>query len=254
MKNGDLTAAIAALDPVPSAATAERECLPERELTLSRIRARRRRARTRSALVAAAVLAIALAIPALAVSGRLVPLFGFSNPGTSVDERTADLRTASALVLTGTRPGTLRLLASRGGVGVYIGRGERDGLCLFLGPPDGRLRGGLSGGCMAVVPAGFPSPQEPVIDTTLFAYRPGEVGEQVVRLAGIAADGVAKVQVLGIDCRVVAETPVVDNVYVADDLPSAPAVAIEALDKNGNRVFLDRLRFWDDSACARAAG
>jgi tRNA (Thr-GGU) A37 N-methylase len=93
-----------------------------------------------------------------------------------------------------------------------------------------------------------------VIDTTLFAYRPGEVGEQVVRLAGIAADGVAKVQVLGIDCRVVAETPVVDNVYVADDLPSAPAVAIEALDKNGNRVFLDRLRFWDDSACARAAG
>jgi hypothetical protein len=41
---------------------------------------------------------------------------------------------------------------------------------------------------------------------------------------------------------------------VAGDLPSTPAVAIEAIDQDGKPVFLDKLRFWDKSACATSGG
>jgi hypothetical protein len=89
---------------------------------------------------------------------------------------------------------------------------------------------------------------------TLFEYRPGTVGEEVGRLAGVAADGVAKMEVLGMDCQVITEAPVIDNVYLTTDVPKKPAAAIVGLDATDKRVYLDKLRFWDQSSCATNGG
>jgi hypothetical protein len=62
------------------------------------------------------------------------------------------------------------------------------------------------------------------------------------------------VQVLGLDCSVIAEAAVVDNVYLNADAPDQPASGIQALDDRGERVYLKKLRFWDKSACARGSG
>jgi hypothetical protein len=147
----------------------------------------------------------------------------------------------------------VKLLAARAGIGIYVARDGRGDLCYFAGPPNRNSLGerGLSGGCLnAAASQQFPSPAHPVIDMSAFVYRPGAIGEEVRRLAGIAADGVAKVEVLGLDCQIVTEAPVADNVYASSDLPKTDAVAIRGLDENGKRVFLFKMRFWDKSACA----
>jgi hypothetical protein len=51
--------------------------------------------------VLTAIVALALTIPALARSGVLGSLFGFSNGGTPVDEKTMGLSAATSLNLTG---------------------------------------------------------------------------------------------------------------------------------------------------------
>jgi hypothetical protein len=251
-------AAFAGLNPVPAERIARLERGPERERTHALIVARRDepakhgpRLRRRRAVIAAIALAVVLAVPALALSGQLGSLFGFANEGKSVDTSNLDLQTASALDITGARPGTLKLLASRAGVGIYAARDKSGNLCYFLGPPQRPDERGLGGGCLnAEASARFPSPEQPVIDMTAFVYRPGATGERVTRLAGVAADGVARVQVLGVECGVIAEAQVVANVYVNADVRDQAAVGIQALGDSGERVYLKKLRFWDDSACA----
>ena len=245
---------LVAVNPVPPERLATLDEAPERERTLALIRARRaeparpKRAGLRRAALGLAALA-ALAVPSLALSGQLGSLFGFSNQGASVDESKLDLHTASALGTAGAR-GTVKLLASRAGIGIYVAHGANGQLCYFVGPPNGPDQRGLSGGCLnAAASAKFPSPEEPVIDMSAFFYKPYTIGEQISRLAGVAADGVAQIQVLGLDCDVIAEAPVVDNVYASTDVPAKPAVGIAGVDANGKRVFLFKLRFWDRSAC-----
>jgi hypothetical protein len=208
------------------------------------------RLRSRRAAIVVTALTAALTLPALALSGELGALFGFSNQGTSVNEANVGLRAASALETTGAS-GTLKQLAARGGVGIYVSRDASGDLCYFVGPPSGHLDRGLSGGCLnAAASREFPSPEQPVINMSAFVYRPGTVGEGISRLVGVAADGVAKIQVLGLDCQVIAEAPVIDNVYARTGIPTTPAVAIVGLDQGGQRVYVDKLRFWDKSACS----
>jgi hypothetical protein len=256
MKTTDPIELFAALNPLPAGEVEALERSPERERTLALINARRSESvkkagigARRVALVAIAF-ALVLAVPALALSGQLSSLFGFSNQGGSVHE--IDLRAASALDLTGAKPGTLKLLGSRGGVGIYFARDKGGDRCYFLGPPSGHLDRVLSGGCLnATASRSFPSPEQPLINMSAYVYpvSPSTPYEGITRLAGVAADGVTKVQALGLDCRVVAGATVLDNIYVGD-VPRVPAVAIQALDLNGRRIFLDKLRSWDRSACA----
>jgi len=261
----DPLAVLADANPYPPDRIAALERAPQRERTWALILARcgeQRGARSslakltpRRVAIAAAVV-IALAVPSLALSSQLGSLLGFSNRGTSVDKRKIDLNAASALDTTGASKGTVKLLSARAGIGIYVARDDRGNLCYFAGPPNRNRLGerGLSGGCLnAAASRQFPSPAEPVIDMSAFTYRPGAVGEEVRRLAGIAADGVAKVQVLGLDCQVVTEAPVADNVYAGSDLPEIPAVAIRGLDENGKQVFLYKMRFWDKSVCESTA-
>lgn len=242
MKNIDVLEAVAALNPYPDLAALENP--PERDRAFARVLARRgERARLlpRRAAVAAIVLAMALALPALAISGRLGSIFGFSNAGKRVAR--VDLRSASALDLAGA--GKVRLLATRDGIGVYTATGAGGERCFFIGPPRMPDRRGLGGGCLnAQASARFPSREEPVVDLSAFVYVPYSKDEQVRRLAGVAADGVATVEVLGSDCTVIARTPVQDNVYATADVPAEPAAGIRALDRNGATVYLMKLRFW----------
>lgn len=248
--------AFAALNPFPFAQLPELESAPERGHTFALIRARRNapvartHLRPRLAAVAAIGLVTALAIPAFAFSRQLNSLFGFSNEGTSVDKSGLDLRTASALDTAGVNGG-VKLLASRPGVRIYVAHGEGRKLCFFVGSPNGPDGRGVSGGCRnAAASANFPSPAQPVVDMSAFFYEPRALGEGITRLAGVAADGVARIEVLGLDCEIIAEAPAVDNVYARSALPDIPAVAIVGLSADGRQVYLNKLRFWDRSACA----
>ena len=259
LKLTDPLTLLARANPVPACDVEVLALRPDYERTYALIAARRSepppapRRHRRLAVVFAALLA--LAVPAYAFSGEIGSLFGFSNEGTSVDSGHIDLNSATALAVTGVAPGTLKLVASRAGIGIYAARSGSGNLCYFVGPPNGPDERGLGGGCLnRLASAEFPSPKEPVIDMSAFAYRAGAAGERITRLAGVAADGVATVEALGSDCRRLASVPVVDNVYAAADVPDAPAAAIQALDGNGNVLYLEKLRLWNKSACASGIG
>jgi hypothetical protein len=212
-------------DQTHRADTAARRGLPRRRLA-----------------VAVAVAAVALAIPALALSGLLSSLFGFSNQGTPLPR--GDLSHVSVLLhpvlhITGATPGSLVQLASRDGWTFYAGRTPNGDICYFDQPAaqnpkaTWKLIGG--GACTNAAGKGdFPSPTLPVFG--MFGFYNNV---HIERLAGVAADGVASVQVLALsDCHVVATAPVIDNVFIADNLPlTIPEAQIVARDANGNVVW-----------------
>lgn len=238
----------ARLNPISAQQLDELARGPARELTSARITARRdvlsRRTRRlpRRRLAAALMIAtVALAVPALAFSGVLDSLFGFSNNGTPVAED--NLSNATALALSGATSGSFVQLAARDGVGIYAARTESGNLCYFTGPMNQSdlKTTGIGGGCMnAAASAKFPSPSQPVVDLSTFEARPPDAiaHPRVHRLAGVAADGVKSVDVLALaDCQIVASAPVIDNVYAADNLPTTAAALIVARDATGNAVW-----------------
>jgi hypothetical protein len=221
---------------------------PEREMTSARITARRdvlsrhtRRLPRRRLAAALMIATIALAIPALAFSGVLDSLVGFSNHGTPVAED--NLSNATALALSGATSGSFVQLAARDGVGIYAARTASGNLCYFTGPMNQSdlKTTGIGGGCMnAAASAKFPSPSQPVVDLSTFEARPPDAiaHASVHRLAGVAADGVKSIEVLALaDCQIVATTAVIDNVYAADNLPATAAGVIVAHDASGNAVW-----------------
>jgi len=234
----------AQLDPLTADRLSDLADGAARETTFARIAARRdsspARARSvpRRGLTIAAAAALALVIPALAFSGVFTSLFGFSNHGAPVE---GSLSAVHGFDLSGAKPGSVVQLAARGKVGVYGAKTAAGGLCYFIGPANqGKLKSeGLGGGCMnARASARFPSTAQPVVDISLYALAPGEAGPSIEQLAGVAADGVASIQLLALsDCRVIAATPVTDNVYVANDLPTVPEAQIVARDASGNAVW-----------------
>jgi hypothetical protein len=234
----------ARLNPISHALLDELAESSQRETTFARVAAQRgatspgTRRLTRRRLVAAVVVAVALALPALALSGVFGSLFRFSNRGTPVK---GSLSAVTGFNLSGAKSDSAVQLAARGGVGIYGARTSAGDLCYFVGPADQtKLKSqGLAGGCMnAAASARFPSAAQPVVDMSLYALAPGELGPSIQRLAGVAADGVASVQLLALsDCRVVATAPVIDNVYAEDNLPLIPEAVIVARDASGNAVW-----------------
>jgi hypothetical protein len=220
---------------------------PERDTTFVRIAARRGglSARTRRlprrGLALTVVVALALAVPALAFSGVLDSLFGFSNHGTPVGQD--DLSSVSGFHLSGATSGSFVQLAAHDGVGFYAAKTATGNLCYFIGPMNRSdlKTEGIGGGCMnAAASAKFPSLAQPVVDMSTFQAPPPDAIAHagVQRLAGVAADGVKSVEVLALaDCHIVATAPVIDNVYVADNLPATAAAVIVARDASGNAVW-----------------
>jgi hypothetical protein len=235
----------ARLDPVSAERLDDLADGPEREATFARILARREGSPARAPrvprrrLVAAVAVALALAIPALAFSGALDSLFGFSNQGTPPTQDVQWIVT-DILRFTGEKPGSVVQLASRQGWTFYEARTTRD-VCYYVAPPprsesDGipNLRGGDCKG--AAGDADFPSPSRPIYNMSHYLGVPPKMN--VVTLVGVAADGVASVQVLArADCRAVVTAPVIDNVYLADNLPLVPEAQVVARDAGGHVVW-----------------
>ena len=192
----------------------------------------------RRRLAAAVVIAVALAIPALAFSGVLGSLFGFSNHGTPVtgDDQAV---VSEVRMITGETPSRVVQLASRDGWTFYAAQTSND-VCYFDESPSNSQivpnPVGIGGGSCknAAGEANFPSPPRPVFNMSTYFNN-----TYINRLAGVAADGVASVEVLALaDCRVVVRAPVIDNVYIADNLPTnTPEAQIVARDAKGNVVW-----------------
>lgn len=208
-----------------------------------------RRLRARRGVLIALAAVVALLVPALALSDKLADFFAFTNKGEPVAQASLSLDAATSLEITGAA-GDVVVLASRDGVGVYQAAGANGEKCFYVGPPDGHLNRGLSGGCMSRAnSSGFPSPAQPIINMTGFKARKGVPGETVLQLAGVAADGVARVQVIGADCQVLAEALVIDNVFVNTSIPNERAVGIIARGHSGERVYLQEMRGWEQAQC-----
>jgi hypothetical protein len=253
-KNIDALALLANVNPVAPSEVAALATSPEFDRTYALIRNRRGegmrarrdfRASTWRRYALASAMLVALAVPALALSDQLGNLFGFSTEGTPADATKVDLHFASQLAGVGADT-NVRLLDTRDGVSFYVARGTKGTLCLATASANAAAPTGLSAsfGCMSPAAAAkFPSPEEPVWSMTAYMSPVGgpTAGVFVTRLAGFAADGVASVEVVAKDGRMIAKTNVDKNVFLATDIPQVPIRALVARDAAGKIVWQESL-------------
>jgi hypothetical protein len=83
-------------------------------------------------------------------------------------------------------------------------------------------------------PPYFPSPEMPVLDLSTVGMDRGDAEMHYIRVAGLAADGVASIGIVNHDGAVIERLPVRANVYGADSLPTATGVGLVALDQGGH--------------------
>lgn len=194
----------------------------------------RLRLRLRRSYVAIAIATAVLLAPALALSGALGDLFGFSSSGTAPTVPIAP-DSLSILSRVGSTPDVVRLLATRDGQAFYAARSASGQLC--VGVADAAVAA-LSFEQLQCTRGGgdaFPSPTVPVLQTSPVYGQEGSNDVFVQQLAGFAADGVAKVQVTG-PSGVVASADVSDNVF-AVSVPNQPVTSIEALAQDGTKIW-----------------
>jgi hypothetical protein len=191
----------------------------------------------------------AAAVPAIALSGTLGSLFGFSSSGSAVDEATVDLRDASALESSGAA-GTVRLISTREGVAFYVAHSKEGGFCPFTGPADQARPSFWQFGCMNAAAADyFPSPAHPVLDLSpSYTSSPKTGIVWITQLRGFAADGVKTIEVLDSNGAVLAKVPVTDNVYAGPLMSHTPgqggigpAKTMVGLDENGSQVWTNTI-------------
>lgn len=82
----------------------------------------------------------------------------------------------------------------------------------------------------------FPSADLPILDMSLRMMTPTE-SATFKRIEGFAADGVAKVDVVRPNGSVALSIPVVNNVYLAPDVPSGVLAELVAVDANGTALY-----------------
>jgi hypothetical protein len=201
----DVIARLAAANPVPTGAAVH-------EPAPLRLAPRR--------TTVAVALAAAVAIPAAAYAGRLADVLGISNGGTSVstDEvlpGQSGLDRAMQELNVGS---TMQYLGTLNGARFYATRNADGHFCFAIDHVDARYEKGF--GCDLNVD-GFPSP-----DRQVFAIPP------LQRLQGVAADGVATVEVLDASGNVVGSAPVTDNLFESNLQAGRPAVIV-TLDASG---------------------
>jgi hypothetical protein len=206
--SNDVIARLAAANPVPSGD-------PVHEPAPFRIPRRR-------AALALAV-AAAVAVPAIAFAGRLAGVLGISNGGTTVSTSNVlpgfdKLDQAMQELQVG---GTMQYLGTLNGVAFYATRNADGHFCLAIDHVNAQYEKGF--GC-DLNADGFPSATVPVL-----AFPPVE------RLQGVAADGVATVELLDASGNVIASTPVTNNLFESGaSIPSGEAASLVTLDANGN--------------------
>jgi hypothetical protein len=202
--SNDVIARLAAANPVPSKT-------PVHE----RLRARRAR------LVVAAVAAAAIAIPAAIA---LADQIGISNEGSAVPTSSVPLDQVLREMNVGP---TIQYLGTLNGVAFYATRNADGHFCLAINHVNEQYDKGV--GC-DLRADGFPS-----ADVRALTFPPAR------QLQGVASDGVASVEAVDADGRVLDSTPVVNNLFAsAKDLGDA-AVYIETLDANGNVLAKQKL-------------
>jgi hypothetical protein len=181
------------------------------------------------ALVLAGAAASALAFGGSSPNARHAALQKLSNPGVPIDVGT--LVPASRHLFDAREGNAIHSLGARGGKAfLTVGRVHGpDCLAISSGPPAARQLDILS--CPTDA---FPSASKPVYDLSLFA-----VGDNVflTRLQGFASDGVTQIHVLDAAGAAIATTPVTQNVYLLDKVPSTPVSAIAGVDASGRVVF-----------------
>jgi hypothetical protein len=212
--NKDVIARLAAANPVP---TGEPLHLPEA-------------IRLRPSRVAMVVAIAAIAIPATALAGKLGDLLGISNSGTPVSvssvlpgETKLDAALQELKV-----SGTMQSLGTLNGVSFYATRNADGHFCFAMVRVDGQFGKGF--GC-DLNADGFPSAK---IQALTFP--------DVMRLQGVAADGVASVQALDANGNVLDSTPVENNLFASTAaVPAGAATAIRTLDAAGNATATQQL-------------
>lgn len=175
----------------------------------------------RPLLVVAAVAAIA--IPAAAFGSQVGGLLGLGDRGTTLPTSSVPEAPSMAGL---DWPVTSRLLGTREGVSFYASKRADGGFCLAIDVND---RG--AGSMLTCAPPDLAA-LEPILGVPVFASE-----SQLHRLAGVAADGVARVALVAADGSEIASTPVVDNLYAANDVPDVAAAAVVAYDAQGNEVY-----------------
>jgi hypothetical protein len=204
----DVVARLAAANPVPTGTPLAQEpdpfWIPYRRLAL-----------------AFAVFAT-VAVPAVAFAGKFGNLLGIGNAGTTV---------STSVVLPGQTnldqamqelkvEGTMQYLGTLNGAAFYATRNADGNFCLAIDHLTQQYGKGF--GCDLDVP-GFPS-----ADHQVLAFPP------VQRLQGVAADGVATVELLDAAGNVIASAPVTNNLFESDLAPDVQPAFIATLDADGN--------------------
>jgi hypothetical protein len=170
----------------------------------------------------ALAVAVAVAVPAVAFAGRLADVLGISNGGTTLstndvlpgqstlDQAMQELKVGS----------TMQYLGTLNGASFYATRNANGNFCIAIDHVGEQYEKGF--GC-DLNADGFPSP-----DRQVLAFPP------IRRLQGVAADGVATVELLDAGGNVVASTPVSNNLFESDVPVAAQPAFIVTLDRNGD--------------------
>lgn len=186
-----------------------------------------RRAAHRPLLVLAAVAAIA--VPAAAFGSQIGGLLGLGGDGTTVSTR--DVPESSQPVLgqgmaSMSWPTTSQLLGTRGDTSFYASTRSDGSLCLAIDVDHGGPGSLIS--CL---------PPDIAANAQIMGEPFAEDGTALHRLAGFAADGVARVATVAADGSEIASAPVVGNLYLTTDTPDVPAAAVVAYDSSGSVVY-----------------
>jgi hypothetical protein len=166
--------------------------------------------------------AAAVALPAVAFAGKLGNLLGISNGGASVPTSAVlpgqtNLDQAMRELKVG---GTMQYLGTLNGAAFYATRNADGNFCIAIDHLAQQYDKGF--GC-DLNADGFPSPDHQVL-----AF------PSVQRLQGVAADGVATVELLDESGNVVASAPVTKNLFESDATPLGQPAFIITLDASGN--------------------
>lgn len=129
----------------------------------------------------------------------------------------------------------LRFLGERGGHAFYIVSALTGGLCVAMGPR------GSYGLAVLACPHGsaaapFPSLEEPLLGVSGVDYEPTSGGIQYFTLEGFAADGIARVGLIG-DDGILYDAAVVQNIYYRKLGTAVSARALVAYDRSGAVVY-----------------
>lgn len=121
------------------------------------------------------------------------------------------------------------LLGTQGGDSFYRLDRFTGPACYALGPASVAVTVGI---VVCPSPSTFPSASEPVLDLSVWGMNKGDAAIHLMKLDGVAADGVRSIRLSDAAGKTVASVPVVGNVFSAT-VSSTAAVHEDGLDSTG---------------------